>query len=210
LKILSYGYQGTDKKVSSFQEFEDFYQTSQAKTLLQEKVSILHCTTNYPAALDEINLRAMETIRKQFDLPVGYSDHTDGMLVPVAAVAAGAIIIEKHFTTDCDLPGPDHKASIEPEDFKEMISLIRQVETALGNNIKTPTESELNIQKVACKKIVAAKTILAGEIITEDAITTKRTGEEGGLVAHKYWDILGLRAKEGIKQDQTITPDVLG
>ena len=152
----------------------------------------------------------MDTIRKEFDLPVGYSDHTNGILVPVAAVAAGAIIIEKHFTIDCDLPGPDHKASIEPEQFKEMISLIRQVETALGDNAKNPTQNELDIEKVVCKKIVAAKTILTGEIITEDVIATKRTGGEEGLVANKYWDILGLRATEEIKQDQTITADILG
>ena len=198
LRILSYGYSHPNKQVSSFNEFDTFYQTDDAQKSLQGNVSILHCTTSYPAPLESINLRAMRTIQEKFNLPIGYSDHSEGGLVSIAAVAAGATIIEKHFTLDRSAEGPDHKASMEPKEFKEMVSQIRQIEIALGQETKKPTENEINIQKVACKKIVAAKPIKAGTIITEDLITTKRTNGASSFTANQYWDLLGVKTQEEV------------
>lgn len=167
------------------------------------EVYLLHCTTNYPTPFEEVNLRAMLTLKEAFKLPVGYSDHTLGIEVPIAAVAMGAQIIEKHFTLDKNLPGPDHKASLEPYELKEMVKAIRNIEKALGTGIKKPNKSELEIMKVARKKLVAARDIKRGNIITVNDIRIKRSNI--GLPPEYYEVILGKRLLKNIKEDEGFT-----
>ncbi|MFH0949521.1 MAG: N-acetylneuraminate synthase family protein [Candidatus Aenigmatarchaeota archaeon] len=185
-----------------------------------KQLILLHCTTNYPTTLNEVNLKAMNSMKK-FGLPVGYSDHTIGINISAAAVALGACVIEKHFTLDKNMEGPDHKASLEPHELKQMISDIRDVEQklkkgiieedivkelgvydALGDGIKKPTKSELETMKVARKSIVAACDIESGTVITEDMLAIKRPGT--GLSPKYYWDLIGKRVKTDIKQDELI------
>ena len=167
------------------------------------KIILLHCTSNYPCLLEEVNLRAMKTLEKEFNLPVGYSDHTLGILVSVMAVAMGAQILEKHFTLNKDLPGPDHKASLEPGELKEMIRVIRNVEKALGNGIKKPTKSEEKIKKVARKSIVAKVDIPKGTKITKNVLIVKRPGT--GIEPRDINMVLGKRAKKDIKCGELIS-----
>ncbi|WP_448249225.1 N-acetylneuraminate synthase [Thalassotalea agariperforans] len=167
--------------------------TSQlGQQLLAEKVSLLHCTTEYPAPLAEVNLNAMDLMATTFSLPVGYSDHTEGLLVSIAAVAKGAHIIEKHFTLDRSLPGPDHQASIEPDELTELVKNIRAIDLALGEKIKMASPSEKKNIAVARKSIFAARTIKQGEVITADDIVVMRPGD--GLSAAHYYDVIGNRA----------------
>lgn len=167
-----------------------------------KEITILHCTTEYPAPINEVNLNAMITLKKEFDCPVGYSDHTQGIEIPLAAVAMGAAVIEKHFTLDKSLPGPDHRASIEPHELKTMILGIRKIELAKGTGIKEPTASELKNRLVARKSIVAAKDILEGEIFTEKNLTTKRPGN--GISPMTWTQIIGTAAKRNFKEDELI------
>ena len=150
-------------------------------------ITVLHCTTNYPCPYEDVNLKAMITLRDAFHLPVGYSDHTIGKDVAVAAVALGAKVIEKHFTLDCNMEGPDHIASTEPQTFKELVNGIRIVENSLGTGIKAPTSAEKQISKVVTKRIVAKTYINVGEIFTSNNICIKR--HNIGVEA-KYWDHL--------------------
>lgn len=150
-------------------------------------ITVLHCTTNYPCPMNEVNLRSMITIKNTLKCRVGYSDHTMGTEVPVAAVALGAEVIEKHFTLDRNMEGPDHPASLEPHELKEMVRQIRNIETALGNGIKEPNESEREISSVVLKKILAKKKIRKGEILSADNLTIKRA--ESGISA-EYWDLI--------------------
>lgn len=150
-------------------------------------VSILHCTTNYPCPMDEVNLRAMITLREAFKCPVGYSDHTMGTEVPVAAVALGAEIIEKHFTLDRTMEGPDHKASLEPAELKLMVQQIRNIEAALGDGIKRPNKSEVENAKVVLKSILAKRPIKKGELLTPDNLVVKRASS--GISA-THWDVV--------------------
>ena len=165
-------------------------------------ISLLHCTTEYPAPFQDVNLRAMKTLKKEFGLCVGYSDHTQGIEVPIAAVTMGAQIIEKHFTLDKNLEGPDHKASLEPCELKAMVRAIRHVESALGNGFKAPTESEIKNIKVARKSIVAKIDIKKGELLTEENITVKRPGNG---VSPMYWyQALGSYAVRDFAEDELI------
>src|SRR5258706_9226844 len=152
-------------------------------------VILLHCTTEYPAPVEDVNLRAMDTLRAAFGLPVGYSDHTDGIAVAVAAVARGAVLIEKHFTLDRALPGPDHKASLEPPASAEMVRAIRAVERALGSPRKAPSPSELKNLPIARKSLVAARKIRKGEPFTVENLTAKRPGD--GVSPMRFDDWLG-------------------
>ena len=164
------------------------------------KISLLHCTTNYPTPYEEVNLKAMQTLAVAFKLPVGYSDHTLGIEAPVAAVAMGAKIIEKHFTLDKKLPGPDHKASLEPDELKEMVKAIRNIEMALGGGIKKPNKSEIEIMKVARRSLIATRDIKVGETIKESDIAIKRPGV--GILP-KFKDIIiGMKLINGIRQDE--------
>lgn len=166
------------------------------------EITLLHCTTNYPCPMDEVNLTAMRTLKEAFKCPVGYSDHTLGIEIPVAAVAMGAQVIEKHFTLDCDMPGPDHKASLEPSDLKKMVNEIRNVEKALGDGIKRPNHSEIEISKVVQKSIIAKLPIRKGEMFTEDNLTIKRVGD--GLSASAWDYVLGIYADADYEEDEPI------
>ena len=165
-------------------------------------ITLLHCTTDYPAPLESVNLKAMLTLKEKFACPVGYSDHTKGIEVSVAAVAMGAEVIEKHFTLDRNMPGPDHKASLEPNELKELVDAIRNVEKAIGDGNKKPTESELQNRNVARKSIVALKAIKKGELLSEDNLTTKRPGN--GISPMRWNEILGTRAKRDYEEDELI------
>jgi N,N'-diacetyllegionaminate synthase len=163
---------------------------------------VLHCNTQYPTPYEDVNLRAMETMRRELSLPVGYSDHTQGISIPIAAVALGAVIIEKHFTLDRNMPGPDHKASLEPNEFKSMVRAIRQIECAMGNGVKEPQSSEVENINIVRKSIVANKAITTGEIFSEENITTKRPGT--GVSPMKWMEIIGHRAKRDYREDEQI------
>jgi N-acetylneuraminate synthase/N,N'-diacetyllegionaminate synthase len=166
------------------------------------EITLLHCTTNYPCPMDEVNLQAMKTLSCAFKVPVGYSDHTMGIEVPIAAVALGAQIIEKHFTLNRTMEGPDHKASLEPEELRQMVQAIRNIEKALGNGIKKPNISEQKIETVVKKKIVATRHISKGEIFTDENINIKRS--QNGLSA-EHWDLIyGLMANRNYEQDEPI------
>ncbi len=166
------------------------------------EITVLHCTTAYPTAMADVNLRAMQTIQAAFGVKVGYSDHTPGIEVAVAAVALGATVIEKHFTLDRNLPGPDHKASLEPDELARMVRSIRNIEAALGDGRKRPTASELGNRAVARKIIVASRGIEPGELFTEDNITTKRGGE--GLSPMRWNEVIGQRAARRFSADESI------
>ncbi|MDI7659362.1 N-acetylneuraminate synthase [Cronobacter universalis] len=189
LGVIAFGYTKEKNAEPSIEGFQQAYASDAGQKALKEKVVILHCTTEYPAPIDEINLRVMDTLNHAFDLPVGYSDHSEGITIPIAAVARGASIIEKHFTLDKKMEGPDHKASLEPNELGEMIKSIRQVERALGKTIKTPTISEIKNKRVARKSLVAAKPIAENEILTQDNIEIKRPGS--GMSPYMLWDIIG-------------------
>lgn len=166
------------------------------------EVSLLHCTTNYPCPKNEVNLKAMLTMKEAFKTKVGYSDHTMGTEIPIAAVAMGAEIIEKHFTLDCNMEGPDHKASLEPSELKHMVDCIRNIETALGDGIKRPNKSEVEISKVVLKSIVAKTPIKKGDLLSAENLTIKRAGS--GIPA-AYWDIIvGTKALNDYDIDETI------
>lgn len=168
-------------------------------------VALLHCTTNYPCPKNEVNLRAMQTMREAFKCQVGYSDHTMGTEIPIAAVAMGAEIIEKHFTLDRNMEGPDHKASLEPQELKYMVDCIRNIEVALGDGIKRPNPSEVEISKVVLKSIVAKVPVKKGDILSVDNITIKRAGS--GISA-AYWDmVVGTKALHDFEIDELIKID---
>jgi N-acetylneuraminate synthase len=201
LGVLAFGYMPSSGK-PSLEKFRDAFCSEAGREILEEKVILLHCTTEYPAPFDEVNLRAMSTMRTAFGLPVGLSDHTLGIAMPVAAVALGAAVIEKHFTMDRNLPGPDHKASLEPEELKMMVEAVRQVEKALGNSQKVPTFSELKNRDIARKSLVAAKPIHAGETFSASNLTMKRPGK--GLSPMKYWELIGKESKKDYDVDVVI------
>ena len=167
-----------------------------------EGITILHCTTEYPAPIKDVNLNVMKTMRDAFGYPVGYSDHTQGIEVDLAAVALGATVIEKHFTLDRNLPGPDHKASLEPNELKAMVDGIRKIEDALGNAEKRPSEVELKNRLVARKSIVAKAPIKAGDVLTVDNITTKRPGS--GINPMRWNELLGTKAVRDFEEDELI------
>ena len=166
------------------------------------EIILLHCTTNYPTPMQDVNLRAMLTLKEKFGCKIGYSDHTQGIEVPIAAVALGATVIEKHFTLDKNMEGPDHKASIEPDEFAQMVKSIRNIEKALGNGEKTPSQSEIANIAVARKSIIALKEIKAGEVFSEENITTKRPGT--GINPMRWNEILGQKAKRDFAEDELI------
>ncbi len=165
-------------------------------------ITLLHCTTEYPAAYAHVNLNAMETMQKVFDLPVGYSDHTQGIEISIAAAALGAVVIEKHFTLDKNMKGPDHRASLEPAQLKAMVSAVRHVEVALGNGRKEPSSEEVQTCKVARKSITAKCRILKGECFTSENLTVKRPGT--GINPMKWFDVIGQRADRDYEEDDRI------
>ncbi|MBF0540402.1 MAG: N-acetylneuraminate synthase [Nitrospirae bacterium] len=202
LGILAFGYINKNQDPWT-DSFKNAYISSEGQGLLKEKVTLLHCTTEYPAPFDQVNLRVMETLRRAFGLKVGYSDHTSNITAALAAAALGAEIIEKHFTIDKDLPGPDHKASLTPDELKAMIEGIKQVEMIMGNSEKIPVRSEIKNIPIARKSLVASVDIKKGEIFTEKNITAKRPGT--GVSPMLYWDILGKKAHRDYEIDEFIT-----
>lgn len=171
-------------------------------------ITLLHCTSNYPTMYNDVNLNAMNTLKNAFKLPVGYSDHTLGIEISIAAVAMGAKIIEKHFTIDNTFEGPDHKASLEPRELKQMIQSIRNIESALGDGVKKCRENEKNIRDVARKSIVASTIIKKGQVITIDQITYKRPGY--GISPEFLNMIVGRTASYDISPDEIITFEKIG
>lgn len=180
----------------------DLLTKPEINALLQEKVAILHCTTEYPTPPEDVNLSAMNVIAEEFGVDVGLSDHSEGILAPVGAVAQGASIIEKHFTLDKTMPGPDHKASLEPQELKDMTDAIRLIERMRGSGEKTPRESESKNIEIARKSLVAASAIKAGERFTEENLTVKRPA--GGVAPSQYWHYLGTVADKDYQADDLI------
>jgi len=175
---------------------------SELKNAGASDITLLHCTTNYPCPMADVNLNAMLTLKEAFKIPVGYSDHTEGIEVPVAAVAMGAKVIEKHFTLDRNMEGPDHLASTEPAEFKKMVDSIRNIEKALGTGEKLPTKSEIDISNVVLKRCVASRQIKNGEIFNENNLTVKRNDK--GLPS-KYWDLLiGKKATKDYEINEAV------
>lgn len=170
--------------------------------LMKEQITVLHCNTEYPTPMKDVNLRAMQEIKDAIDVKVGYSDHTKGIEVPIAAVAMGADVIEKHFTLDRTLPGPDHKASLEPNELKAMVDAIRNIEQALGDRKKHVSESERKNIAIARKSIVAARDIKQGELLTEENLCVKRPGN--GISPMRWENVIGTCAKRDFKADELI------
>jgi len=203
LRLLAFGYVEPASPPQAV-SLAAAYGSEAGRAALRRNVTLLHCTTEYPCPLDEVNLRAMDTLRETFGLAVGYSDHTEGYAVSLAAVARGARVIEKHFTLDRGLPGPDHLASLEPDELGAMVRGIREIETALGSGTKQPSASEVRNQRVARKSLVAARAIAKGEALTADNLTVKRPGD--GIPALRYWDYLGRPAARDYAADELIDP----
>lgn len=166
------------------------------------KITILHCNTEYPTPFEDVNLKAMLTIKKSFGAKVGYSDHTQGIEVPIAAVALGAEVIEKHFTLDRNMEGPDHKASLEPNELKQMVFSIKNIEKALGNGIKKPSSSELKNIPIARKSLIALKDIKQGEIFTDENVGIKRPGN--GITPMRWEEVIGKKAVKDFQTDDLI------
>ena len=168
----------------------------------REQITVLHCTTEYPTPMDEVNLNAMVNMGRAFGVAIGYSDHTPGIEVPIAAVALGATVIEKHFTLDRNLPGPDHRASLEPEELKAMVSAIRNIEKAMGDGVKRPSLSELKNKPIARKSLVATCRIQAGEPFTEANLMAKRPGT--GISPMRWDEVIGRQAPRDFAPDELI------
>jgi len=188
--------------MSSLGEIEDALKVLEGSGMDRKHITLLHCTSEYPAPLIDVNLKAIKTLEQAFGLNVGYSDHTEGIEVSIAAVALGATIIEKHFTLDKNLPGPDHKASVEPEELKSLVNAIRNVNMALGDGRKRVTTSELGNIKVARKSLVAATSIKKGERFTTENISVKRPGV--GISPMRYEEIMGRLAPRDFDKDDLI------
>jgi N,N'-diacetyllegionaminate synthase len=188
--------------MSTLNEIENAIQALDASGCPRKNITVLHCTTEYPVPMKDVNLLAMKTIQEKLKVKIGYSDHTLGIEIPIAAVALGATVIEKHLTMDRNLPGPDHKASLEPNELKAMIEAIRNIEVALGDGIKRLMPSEVGNRAIARKSIVSRRDIRAGHVFTEDNLTTKRPGIG---VSPMQWDrIIGTKAHRDFSVDELI------
>ena len=202
LMVVNLGYAPGAIEQPRLRDFRHAWADQANRARIKQKVSLLHCTTSYPAAAADINLAAMSTLREAFGLTTGYSDHTPGDTAAVAAVALGAQIIEKHITLDRSLPGPDHRASIELPEFARMVTGIRYTETIIGEPFKVPRTKEIEIASVARKSLVAARPISANELFTNDNLTIKRPGT--GIPPIAFWEYLGQPAKRNYAADELI------
>ncbi|MEJ5864139.1 N-acetylneuraminate synthase [Pseudomonas farsensis] len=187
LAVVAHGL-AFEEEPASMDEVWNNWSLAASRERLQGHVTLLHCTSEYPTPPTEVNLKAMDTLRA-FNLPVGYSDHTEGCLIPVAAVARGAVMIEKHFTLDRAMEGPDHKASLEPGELAQMVEQIRALQVVLGDGVKVPQVNELKVRKVARQQVVASRDIAKGAILTREDLTTARSGS--GLPATDLWALVG-------------------
>lgn len=203
LEIIAFGYLARTDQKPTRSAFREAFKSEAGQKMLKQKVTLLHCTTEYPAPARDINLMAMDTLRAAFKCKVGYSDHSEGIVVSVAAAARGASIIEKHFTLDKSLPGPDHRASLEPDELIDLIEKVRFVDLILGDGTKEARPSELKNIAVARKSLVAAKKIKRGEVFDENNLTLKRPGH--GISPMYYWDVLGEAADKDFDVDEVIS-----
>lgn len=202
LGVLAFGFSQPPEATPSRDAFAKTFASDAGQNSLRDRVTLLHCTTEYPAPFAEVNLRAMDTLAAAFALPVGYSDHTPGIHISVAAVARGARLIEKHYTLDRSLPGPDHKASLEPDELRQMVSAIREVELALGDGVKRPSSAEWKNRDVARRSLVAARPITAGTMFSAENIACKRPG--GGVSPFEYWRVTGQVAARSYSEDEAL------
>ena len=202
LGVLAFGFNAPAAAGPQRGDFEQAFASEVGQRSLRNRATLLHCTTEYPAPFGEVNLRAMDAMAMAFGLPVGYSDHTPGIHVSLAAVARGAQVIEKHFTLDRNLPGPDHRASIEPDELRALVRQTREITQALGDGIKRPTAAEWKNRDIARRSLVASKAIKAGETYSEENLVCKRPGT--GNSPFDYWDFLGARADSEYEADQLI------
>lgn len=202
LGVIAYGYQNFKKQNPSILDFKRAYASKSGQALLDEKVTILHCTSEYPAAVEKANLLSMQSIANCFGKRVGYSDHTLSLSVPVVATTLGAKVIEKHFTIDRDLKGPDQASSLEPHEFKKMVELILEAKICLGSPVKSPTEEELLNRQISRKFIAASKDIKKGEKLNDENIELIRAG--AGLSPMLYWQILNKSASKSYKKGEPI------
>lgn len=198
LGVIAFGLLGRDNP--SVANFAAAY--ADGRALLTERVTLLHCTTEYPAPFDSVNLRAMDTLHSAFGLPVGLSDHSPGYAVALAAAARGATVIEKHVTLDRTLSGPDHRASLEPQDLTAMIEGIRQIESALGDGDKVPAPAERKNMPIARKSLVAARRLRKGELLDAASLAVKRPGT--GLSPMRYWSMIGQPARRDYETDELL------
>ncbi|WP_223552929.1 N-acetylneuraminate synthase [Lysinibacillus sphaericus] len=201
LAFIAYGF-ARPQEIVVIEQVYAFYKTEEAKEVLRKNVTLLHCTTQYPAPIESINLKAMSEMKKTYQLPIGLSDHSEGVHIPLAAVAMGAKVIEKHFTLDKTLEGPDHVASLDPDELKAMVKGIREVELALGDGIKSPTAIELQNRIPARKSLVAKTSIKAGDVFSMDNLSVKRPGN--GIEPSKYWSYIGQTALKSYEKDELI------
>jgi N-acetylneuraminate synthase len=200
LGVLAFGYlQGENPSLCAFQQA---YSSESGRKILRDKVTLLHCTSEYPTPMAHVNLRSMDVLQQAFGLPVGYSDHTEGLVVPIAAAARGACLIEKHFTLNKLQPGPDHLVSLEPDELKQMVTAIRAVELALGEASKIPQPIELQNRDVARKSLVAGKSIAVGDNFSDENLTIKRPGT--GLSPMNYWLMLGRSSHRSYQPDELL------
>lgn len=206
LDVIAFGLLFEDEP-EGLESFEGLSSTEAGRQALSSVVTLLHCTTQYPAPFADVNLAAMSTLRDLTGLCVGYSDHTKGVSVPVAAVALGATVIEKHLTLDRDLPGPDHKASIDADEFQVMVARIREVELALGEVTKTVTPSEMANRAIARRSLVTTRRLNRGDLIAASDLTAKRPGT--GQSPMLYWDVLGGRAGQAYEPEELLNQDAL-
>lgn len=202
LGVLAFGFTASKEAIPQHGDFEKAFASDSGQKELHNRVTILHCTTEYPAPFAEVNLRAMNTLALAFGLPVGYSDHTPGIHVSLAAVALGATVIEKHFTSDRNLPGPDHQASLEPEELRQLVKQIRDIEQSLGDGIKRPTNSEWKNREVARRSLCVAENIQVGQVFTTKNLDCKRPGN--GLSPFLYWQTLGQVATKNLSMDEVL------
>ncbi len=192
--------------MSNLEEVKTAIKVLTESGVLKQNITILHCNTQYPTPFSDVNLKAMKTIRDELGVSVGYSDHTRGIEIPIAAAAMGATVIEKHFTLNRNFPGPDHSASLEPDELKLMVSAIRNIELAMGDGIKRPSNSEKENLLIVRKSIVAKRKIKAGDLFSKNNITTKRPGI--GISPMKWDSIIGSRASKEYMIDDIIKEDI--
>ncbi len=203
LSVLAFCYVNKDRKqMINSKNMRAAFSSEEGQAELKKYVTLLHCTTEYPAPFEDVNLRAMQTMSSAFGLAVGYSDHTPGIHISLAAVALGACVIEKHFTLDQNLPGPDHKASLTPTELYQLVKQTREISLALGDGRKIPQASELKNIAIGRRSIVAAKTIQKNETFTDENLELKRPGT--GMSPFQYWSLLGKKADKDYDEDEEI------
>ncbi len=200
LGVVAHGYLNESRPSQT--AFMQAFESAQGQAVLKSRVTLLHCTSSYPTPDSDVNLKAIETLRAKFDLPVGFSDHSEGIVHAIASVALGACVIEKHYTLDKDLPGPDHKASATPDELKDLVEGVRRVSAGLGDGCKEPRPAEMSNLAIGRKSLVACAPINAGDVFTTENLTVKRPGT--GMRPELYWSLLGTHAARAYAPDDLI------